>query len=178
MELLVEILSCEYLKDQEEARRPADGIFIILNESDKDLFRRLLHIIKKQISHNHTRNLTELTIGVAEILTKGKYNATLLVDELRVTVSTGLTLPLSVVNLLQDSIKKQVMPCTYPELTNFSLVAFTYFVSMAFLLSTFALFKCVVRGPHRDRLFPLILTIAFATLLILFSVGYITPIFT
>ena len=155
MELLVEILSCEYLKDQEEARRPADGIFIILNESDKDLFRRLLHIIKKQISHNHTRNLTELTIGVAEILTKGKYNATLLVDELRVTVTTGLTLPLSVVNLLQDSIKKQVTPCPYPELTNFSLVAFTYFVSMVFLLATFALFKCVVRGPHRDRFFTL-----------------------
>ena len=175
MQLLTEILSCEYLEDEKLARREYD----IFQFGVTELFR-FHHIIKNQMSHNHTRDLTELTIGVAEILVKRTNNPSL-VDELRVTVTTGLTLPLSVVNLLRDSIKKQVnaaqSPCAYTEFTNFSLVAFRLFVPLAFLLGTLAFFKCVEHA-HPDRPFTLILTIAFGTVLFLFFLLVITSIFS
>ena len=167
MELLAEILSCEYLKDLEEARRPANGRYIGPNKAYEEVFTRLHHIIKNQISLNHTRNLTELTIGVAEILLKRLLFPSSLADELRVTVTTGVTFPLSAVNLLQDSIKKQVS-ATLSPFTNFSLIAFNCLVSLAFLL---AFFQCVEHAPC-DRPFTLILIIAFGTVLILLSVGY------
>ena len=166
IQLLTEILSCEYLENEEEAKSRYGGLRIIPYE---ELFRRLLHIIKKQISHNHTRNITELTIGVAEILLKRLLFPSSLVDELRVTVTTGVTFPLSAVELLQDSIKKQVSATLSPFI-NFSLIAFNCLVSLAFLL---AFFQCVEHAPC-DRPLTLILTIAFGTVLILFSVGYIT----
>ena len=176
MQLLTEILSCEYLVDEKEARME----YFLFEFGVTELFR-FHHIIKNQISHNHTRDLTELTIGVAEILVKRTNNPSSLVDELRVTVTTGLTLPLSVVNLLQDSLKKQVnaaqSPCTYPEFTNFSLMAFRLFVPLALLLGTLAFFKCVEHA-HRDRPFTLILTIALGTVLFLFFLWVITPIFS
>ena len=180
MQLVTEIISCEYLKDLEEARRPSESRIFAILEGDTKLFRRLHHIIKKQISHNYTRNLTELTIGLAEILAKGTYNATLM-EELRVTVTTGLTFPLSVVNLLQDSIKKQVGAAlstrTHPDFTNFSLMVFRLFVPLAFLLGTLALFKCVEHAQP-DRPFTLILTIAFGTVLFLVFLLVITSIFS
>ena len=176
MQLLTEILSCEYLEDEKLARME----YVIFQFGVTKLFR-FHHIIKNQISHNHTRDLTELTIGVAEILVKRTKNPSSLVDELRVTVTTGLTLPLSVVNLLQDSLKKQVnaaqSPCTYPEFTNFSLIAFRLFVPLAFLLGTLAFFKCVEHAQP-DRPFTLILTIAFGTVLFLFFLWVITSIFS
>ena len=178
MQLLTEILSCEYLED-EKAAESVSRRFRFFGIAD-EFFRRLHHIIKKQISHNHTRNLTELTIGLAEILTKGLGNATLM-EELRVTVTTGLTLPLSAVNLLRNSIKKQVnaaqSPCAHPEFTNFSLMAFRLFVPLAFLLGTLAFFKCVEHA-HPDRPFTLILTIAFGTVLFLFFLWVIMSIFS
>ena len=84
MQLLTEILSCEYVNDEKAARRGRP--LSVYGISDK-LFRRLHHIIKKQISDNHTRNLTELTIGVAEIILKRLFNPSSLVDELRVTLA-------------------------------------------------------------------------------------------
>ena len=175
MQLLTDILSCDFIEEEKGARSGSDRS---TSNSDEEFFRRLHHIIKKQILHNHTRNLTELTIGVAEILVKRTNISSSSVQELRVTVTTGLTLPLSVVNLLRDSIKKQVnttqSPCTYPE---FSFIAFRLFVFLALLLGTFAFFKCVEHAQP-DRPFTLILTIAFGTVLFLFFLLVITSIFS
>ena len=128
MQLLTEILSCEYLDDEIEALSISESPGVTKRcGDDLELFRKLFHIIEKQISLNHTRNITELTIGVAEIFTERRISSRL-VDELRVTVKMGLTFPLSVVNLLQDSLKKQVNAtlsislCMYAEFSNFSLV--------------------------------------------------------
>ena len=175
MQLLTDILSCDFIEEEKGARSGSDRS---TSNSDEEFFRRLHHIIKKQILHNHTRNLTELTIGVAEILVKRTNIPSSSVQELRVTVTTGLTLPLSAVNLLRDSIKKQVnttqSPCTYPE---FSFMAFRLFVFLALLLGTSAFFKCV-EYAHPDRPFTLILTIAFGTVLFLFFLWVITSIFS
>ena len=166
MEHLVGILSCAYVKDIEEARSLYGRHRFTSYKTDEELFRRLLHIINKQISHNETRNLTELLIGVAEILIKETDIPSSLVDELR-AVTTGLTFPLSVMNLLQDSIKNEVS-ATLP-FTSFSLIGFACFLSLAFLFLAF--FQCAEHA-HHDRPLTLISTIAFGTLLILLSVAY------
>ena len=174
-----EIHFCAWYVQDKKAATSVSCRFIPYGFNEK-FFRKLHHIIKKQISHNHTRNLTELTIGLAEILAKETYNATLM-EELRVTVTTGLTFPLSVVNLLQDSLKKQVGAAlstrTHPDFTNFSLMAFRLFVFLALLLGTFAFFKCVEHAQP-DRPFTLILTIAFGTVLFLFFLWVIMSIFS
>ena len=139
MEHLVRILSCAYVKDLEEARSLYGRHRFTSYKTDEELFRRLLHIINKQISHNETRNLTELLIGVAEILIKETDIPSSLVDELRVTMTTGLTFPLSVMNLLQDSIKNEVS-ATLP-FTSFSLIGFAcfFFIVSVFVLSIFSM---------------------------------------
>ena len=180
MQLLTEILFCEYLWD-ETAARSWIRRSISLYEIDEVLFRRLHHIIKNLISHNHTRNLTELTIEVAESIVKVADIPLLLVEELRVTVTTGLTPPLSVVNLLRNLIKKQVnaaqSPWAHLKFINFSLMAFRLFVFLAFLLGTSAFFICVEHASC-DRPFTLILIIAFGTVLFLFFLWIITSIFS
>ena len=175
MQLLTEILSCEFIKHLEEARSLSLRVKPIgFFGGDRKLFRRLLHTIENQILHNQTRNLTELTIGVAEILVKRTNIPSSLLEELRFTVTTGLTLPLTVVNLLQEQVNATQSPCTYPE---FSQMAFRLFVFLALLLGTSAFFKCVEHASC-DRPFTLILTIAFGTVLFLVFLLVITSIFS
>ena len=177
MQLFAEIFSCEYVKDTEGATSLSESRRAIkFHGDDPELCRRLFHIINKHISHNNTsKKLTELTIGIAEILTKGRHIPSSLVDELRDIVTTGVAFPLSCLDMLPDLVDKHISsalsPCMYPEFTNFSLIVFSYFVPLVFLLGTLAFFQCAEHA-HHDRPFTLILTISYGTVLILLSVGY------
>ena len=169
MELLGVVLPYEYLEKILRRRSPSQSLFVSLAE---ELLRRLHHIIKIQISHNYTRNLLELTTGVALNLAVGPLGGTPLASEFLVTVERDVTLPINIRVHDYKYCIASISPFTHPEFTNFSLVAFTYFVSLAILRRPLHYLNDCVARPHYGRLFTLILTIAFSPLVILLSVGY------